>query len=156
MQAERGATVELAYRLLDESGEEVERAERDAPASFVLGAEELPPGVETALVGARAGDRLTLELEAPDAFGELDLEAIFAVPRKELPSDAQPRVGDWIPVHAEAEVDDELAQDELEAEDYELCVTEVRADTVFLSANHPLAGQRVSYDIEVVAVRAAT
>ena len=147
MQAERGATVELAYRLLDESGEEVERAERDAPASFVLGAEELPPGVETALVGARAGDRLTLELEAQDAF---------AGPRKELPSDAQPRVGDWIPVHAEAEVDDELAQDELEAEDYELCVTEVRADTVFLSANHPLAGQRVSYDIEVVAVRAAT
>lgn len=154
MKAELGCAVELAYRLYDEQGHEVERAEPAEAAQFVLGREELPPGLEKALLGAEAGAQLKLELTPEEAFGELDLEAIFAVPRRELPADSEPRVGDWIPVHVEADEDDELAEEELAAQDYELCVTEVRPDTVFLSANHPLAGQHVRYEVELLRVRA--
>ena len=82
-------------------------------------------------------------------FGPVDPELIIGVPRDELGEDTEINKGYILPVQVtdeEGEVNGEV----------DMIVVEIRADTVFLDANHPLAGQNVTFSAEVLEVRMAT
>jgi FKBP-type peptidyl-prolyl cis-trans isomerase SlyD len=135
-----GVWTRLRYRVLDAEGELVEGAGGEVGLVFGYGA--LLPALEAGLDGLGVGARRTLELPARDAYGERKPELEVEFSREEFPPELTP--GDRF---------------ELEREDGSEVVARVLAvseDAVILDLNHPLAGQRVRYEIEVLEARAAT
>lgn len=110
------------------------------PMTFVLGEEILFPQIDAAIVGMTPGEKKTVQIAAADAFGEYDKEKIFTVPRSELPEDLIPEVGD------------ELSLSNEDDEELEVVVLEATEDQVTFDANHPLAGEDVTFEIELVSI----
>lgn len=127
------------YHLTDINGATLDKSDSGEPLAFMTGAGQIIPGLETALVGMAVGDKKRVEVAAGDAYGEKDLEKIVTVKRQQLP-EGNIKPGDMFRGH-EGEV---------------VTVTAVNGDTVVLDANHPLAGQRLIFDVEIANVREAT
>lgn len=142
MQAGPDALVTVTYRLFDEAGELVD--ELAEPLGFVMGCAQVLPALERGLTGARAGERRTIEAAPEEAFGERDEEAVLEVDRQDFPGGDVARVGDEIMATRPDGV--EVAHE----------VVEVTDEAVLVDLNHPLAGQRVRFEVTVVEVRPAT
>lgn len=111
------------------------------PMTFVLGEEILFPQIDAAIVGMSPGERKSVQISAADAFGEYDKDKIFTVPRSELPEDLIPEVGD------------ELSLSNEDDEELDVVVLEMTDDQVTFDANHPLAGEDVTFEIELVSIQ---
>ena len=147
---QNGSRVELGYRLTDGEGGLVESSDDTGPMEFEIGAEEIFPALEAALLGLVEGDERTVVLEPEEAFGEIDLEAVISVPLEALPEGVLPRVGDLLPILLEPEEGD---AEGAEPEEVEAVVREVNDDGIVLDTNHPLAGHRLTFDLKVLRVR---
>lgn len=151
MNIAENSIVELEYELLDEEGELVETSADEGPIEVAMGADEIVPGLEKALLGRAAGEDLEVRLDSGEAFGDYDPGMVLALPRQDLPPDAELVPGDWIT--AEVELDGDEGS-ELEEGELEMRVIEIRPDSVFVDGNHPLAGQAVTYRVRILSVRA--
>ncbi len=109
------------------------------PLEFVMGKGSLIPGFERALLGREKGDRVTVTVPAAEAYGEHLPDLIMEIPRSEVPDHITPRTGMAL----------QLGTD---AGELDVTVVGVTADCVVLDANHPLAGEDLTFDIEVVDV----
>lgn len=107
------------------------------PMELVIGEGDFFEQVESALIGMAPGDKKTITIPVEDAFGEYDEERVFTVPRADLPDTLVPEVGQELVLTGE---DDESL---------EVVVIEVSDDSVTFDANHPLAGEEVTYEIEL-------
>jgi FKBP-type peptidyl-prolyl cis-trans isomerase SlyD len=143
MQATRGAVVSLSYTLTDDEGTVIDSSDDCAPLIYLHGYENIIAGLENALEGVTAGYKSQVVVEAADAYGEVDEEAIFEVPREQFPED--------MPV-----VPGMTVAGETPSGDVPLVVVEVNDTGVVVDANHPLAGMRLHFDVEVVDVRPAS
>jgi peptidylprolyl isomerase len=110
------------------------------PMTFVLGEEILFPQIDAAIVGMTPGEKKTVKIAAADAFGEYDKEKIFTVPRSDLPEDLVPEVGG------------ELSLSNEDDEELDVVVLEIAEDQVTFDANHPLAGEDVTFEIELISI----
>jgi peptidylprolyl isomerase len=110
------------------------------PRELVIGQGEFLPIIEDALVGMSPGEKKKVIIPADDAFGEYDEERVFSIPRTDLPEDLSPEVGDEIVLVNED--NEELA----------VVVVEVADDEITFDANHPLAGEDVTFEIELVEI----
>ncbi len=110
------------------------------PMELEVGAEEFFPQIEEALIGMSPGDKKTLTILAADAFGAYNVEMISTVPRSQFPVGITPMIGD----------DLELVNDD----DESMIVTVIELDDVevTLDANHPLAGENLTFEVELVEV----
>jgi peptidylprolyl isomerase len=111
------------------------------PMTLALGEETLFPQIEAAIVGMTPGEKKTVKIAAADAFGEYDKEKVFTVPRSDLPEDLVPEVGD------------ELSLSNEDDEELDVVVLETTDDQVTFDANHPLAGEDVTFEIELVSIQ---
>jgi len=146
MKIDRGCRIVLKYELYDRDGELLESSEEGEPMEYVQGADEVAPAIEAALAGKQAGDRVRVTLPPAEAFGEIDPGLVLAVPRSEIPAEVPLSVGDWLPVELED------APEDLSGEEVEFRIVEVGEDEVVLDANHPLAGETVTFALEVLSV----
>ncbi len=110
------------------------------PIEFVIGDEEIIAGLNEAVIGMSPGERKTVAVEAERAYGPRDDEMVMVIDRGEMPEDLQPEVGDT------------LALTDEEGDEFPVTVTEVTAATVTIDANHPLAGEDISLDLELLAI----
>jgi peptidylprolyl isomerase len=110
------------------------------PMELTVGAEDFFPQIEDALIGMSPGDKKTLTILAVDAFGKYDAEMISTVPRNQFPEELNPMIGD----------DLELVSDDGEG----MVVTVIELDDVevTLDANHPLAGEDLTFEVELVEI----
>jgi len=136
--------VTLSYVLFDEDGEAVDRATTTEPLSYVHGYAQILPGLERALEGMRAGDKREITVQAEDAFGEHDDEGVFEVDKADFPDSEHVTPGD------------EFVAQGPDGESISMRVVEVLPDAFVVDTNHPLAGQKVRFEIEVSDVRAAS
>jgi FKBP-type peptidyl-prolyl cis-trans isomerase SlyD len=132
--------VTLRYRVLDGDGEPVE--EQVQEVSLLFGCGQMLAAVEQGLAGSVVGARLNLKVPSRDAFGPRDPSAVVEIDRDEFPSDVA--AGDRF--EAEREDGNVLV----------LQILEVAEDHVVMDTNHPLAGQDLTFELEVLAVRPAT
>lgn len=138
-----GTVVSLAYALFDAEGEKIEESEQGAPVDLLIGYGEVAPELERQLEGLSAGARRELQLDAEEAFGPRDPEALIHVDRADLPSDVA--------------LGDELVADRTDGGGVvTLKVVEMDEERVVLDTNPPLAGQRVRLVVRVENVRPAT
>lgn len=138
-----GVVVSLTY-ILQIDGKEIERAESDDPLEYLHGTGSIVPGLETLLEGKRIGDKLHTTLPPEQAYGEYDADDVEEIERGTLSSDIDLEKG------LEVEVEDE------EGNWYVATITNLTDDTITLDFNPPLAGQTLTYDVTVLALREAT
>jgi FKBP-type peptidyl-prolyl cis-trans isomerase SlpA len=135
----------LHYRLAGPDGDAVIDTFGDQPATLSLGTGELAPAVEARLVGLEEGARASFELHAGEAFGQRNPQLVQRVKRSLLDelgdADAQYSVGDVVRFPTP---DGQGG--------YAGVVREIGADWLLFDFNHPLAGQRVRFDVHVIGV----
>lgn len=110
------------------------------PMELVLGGGEFFNQVEEALVGMAAGDTTDIVINAVDAFGEYDEERVFVVEKTEFPESINPEPGQNL----------ELIDEEGDA--IVVMVLDVDEVNVTLDANHPLAGENLAFDLELLEI----
>ncbi|NVN90851.1 MAG: peptidylprolyl isomerase [Desulfuromonadales bacterium] len=110
------------------------------PMEITIGSKEFFPEIEQALIGMAVGEKKSVLIPSADAFGEYDPEKVFSAKRSEIPEDLQPEVGDAFT----------LANDN--DEEIDVTVVEVSADSVTFDSNHPLAGEDLKFDIELIEI----
>ena len=142
MQIENDRVVTINYTLTDTAGTVLDQSQ-DASFSYLHGAQNIIPGLEDALHGKQAEDRLQVTIEPERAYGERDDGRVQAVPREMFPQDVDIEVG--MNFHAQSP----------EGAPMTVTVTEVSDATVTVDANHPLAGETLNFDVEVISVREA-
>jgi len=145
MKIAKDTVVSLSYELIDLSGGEVLEKSND-PISYVHGGYDgIFPTVEEALHGKNVGDKVSVKMEADDAFGEYDHDLVRVESRDLFPKDIE--VG--MQLEGGAEGDDD--------EDYMLfTIVEITDKEVTVDGNHPLAGKTLNFNATVTGVRAAT
>lgn len=138
----KDTAVRFNYVLKDENGTVIDQSQGE-PLAYLHGHNNIIPGLEKELEGKSAGDSLTAVIEPADAYGEYQEQAVQQVPRSNFQGveDIQPGM---------------QFQSEAEGQVMLVTVTDVNDDTVTVDANHPLAGKKLSFDVEIVEVRAAT
>jgi FKBP-type peptidyl-prolyl cis-trans isomerase SlyD len=136
--------VTLSYVLFDERGEAVDRTSEENPLTYVHGYAQIVPGLERGLAGLRAGERRSIVVEPDEAFGQRDDGGVFQVDKEDFPNSGDVAPGDEF-----------LAQGP-DGEAMTMRVLEVQPDAFVVDTNHPLAGQRVRFEVEVSGVRQAS
>ncbi len=135
--------VGIHYILRNESGEVLDRSAEGAPLTYLHGHGNLVPGLERELAGKLAGEKLEVTVQPADGYGEYDAQLVQRVPRRALKGIATLRVGMRL-------------QTQTGHGARAVTVTQIVGDLVTLDANHPLAGQKLHFEVEVESVRAAT
>tara|TARA_R110000824_G_scaffold390760_24_gene588129 strand:- start:8447 stop:8872 length:426 start_codon:yes stop_codon:yes gene_type:complete len=138
--AANGDTVQVHYTGTLGDGTVFDSSEGRTPIGFTVGSGQVIPGFDSAVTGMNVGEKKTFTIPCADAYGEHDPRMIQDVPRSEMPADMELEIG--MRLSASGPDGRELA----------LVVTELNDETVRLDANHPLAGQDLTFAIELVQV----
>ena len=138
------AVVSIDYTLRNDEGEVLDSSEGAHPLAYLHGAANIIPGLEQALDGKAAGDQVEVSLEPEDAYGEYSLELVANLQRSMFQGVDELEVG--MQFHASAP----------DGGMQVVTIRDVDGDQVTVDGNHPLAGQRLHFQVKVVDVRAAT
>jgi peptidylprolyl isomerase len=110
------------------------------PLEFVLGKEQVIKGFENAVVGMAVGEHRSVEIPSVDAYGLYRDELIAEIDRASLPQDVEPEIGVQLQVASE------------NGECVIMRIIGINEKNVTLDANHPLAGQILTFNIELVEI----
>jgi FKBP-type peptidyl-prolyl cis-trans isomerase 2 len=138
-QITNGSSVSVNYtgRLEDGTIFDTSLHEGRTPLTATLGQGQLIPGFENGLMGMAVGEKKTIEIEPTQAYGEVNEGMIQEVPLNQVPEGA--KVGDML-------------QGQNEYGQFQVSVKEVKENSVILDMNHPLAGKKLIFDLEVVSI----
>lgn len=135
-----GDNVKVHYRGTLSDGTEFDSSHGREPLEFTLGQGMLIPGFEKAVIGLEKGGKVTVTLDPEEAYGPHDPEQVIPIEREQFPEEMELEPGMVIQLQApDGSVIDAV-------------ITEVKEKEVMLDANHPLAGQALTFEIEVVEV----
>ena len=136
--------VAFDYKLTLDSGEEVDRSPDNEPLGFIIGSGQIIPGLEKGMMGMTIGDRSKISVEPEDAYGQVNPEMIGDVPRNHFPSEMELKPGMMFQSQGPNGI---LSSHIKEIKD---------GNTVVIDLNHPLAGKKLHFDINIVEVRELT
>jgi len=137
---ESGSSVTIEYTLKMDDGTTVDSNVGGNPLTFTQGTGEILPALEEALLGAKVGDQKEINLTAEQGYGTVNPEAFQEVPLEKLPEDAR-TVGTMLMASAP------------DGQEVPVRVHEVKEETIILNFNHPLAGQALNFDIEILDIQ---
>jgi FKBP-type peptidyl-prolyl cis-trans isomerase SlyD len=140
---ENRKVVAFHYTLTNDRGEELESSRERQPMSYLHGAHNILPGLEKALAGKSAGDRLQVTLPPAEAYGERDPSRLQRIPAKHFTNPRAIRPGEQITL--------KTRQGQVPA-----TVVKVGRFNIDIDSNHPLAGQTLTFDLEITDVREAS
>ncbi len=136
------SVVNFNYTLTNAAGDVLDKSQGE-PLVYLHGAHNIVPGLENAMFGKQVGEKFKVTVEPEEAYGEYQAEMVQEVPRNMFQGVDDIQVG----MQFQAQADEGVQV---------VTVKEVTAEHVIVDANHPLAGQALTFDVEVVAIRAAT
>lgn len=135
--------VSFHYSLRDEAGEDLESSRGGEPSAFLYGANNIIPGLEAAMQGKASGDTFSATVEPDQAYGLRKPELSQRVPMKHLVFKGKLRPGSVVQLNTSDGI-------------RPVTVTKAGRHTADIDTNHPLAGQTLTFDIEIVDVRPAS
>ena len=144
MTIENQKVVTVHYHLTNAAGQVIESSRGRDPLTYLHGAGTLLASLERALTGLDVGATTTVELAPAEAYGEHDATKMETLPRSAFAQVPHLAVG----MHLEGQ--------DAHGQTFTVRVLEIREDTVVIDANHPLAGETLTFAIEVLAIRQAT
>ena len=138
--AQNGDTVRVHYTGRLESGNVFDSSAGGEPLEFQVGAGQVIPGFDEGVRGMAVGDKKTVEIEADDAYGQRVEQLVSSISREGINlGDTQPEAGMNLIMHV------------ADGQEIPVQITEVTDTHVTLDANHPLAGEKLIFEVERVA-----
>ena len=135
--------VSIDYTLTGDQGNVIDSSQGKQPLAYLHGAGNIIPGLENALEGKNQGDQVKVSIAPDQAYGPKDDRLIQQVPRTAFQGVDQVQAG--MQFQANTQQGPRL-----------ITVVDVQGDQVTIDANHPLAGQTLHFDVNVVGIREAT
>ena len=135
-----GNAVKVHYTGKFEDGTVFDSSKEGEPLDVTIGSGKVIPGFENGIIGMKNGENKTITLPTEEAYGPVRDDLIIDVKKAEIPENIKPEVGL------------SLQMKQPNGDVVNLVVTDVAEETVTLDANHPLAGQILIFDIEVVEI----
>jgi peptidylprolyl isomerase len=137
-QAKSGDTVKIHYTGTLDDGTQFDSSDGRDPLQFTIGTGQVIPGFDKAVEGMAVGESKTVNIPAEDAYGPRQEQMVQDVPRTALPDNLDPVEG--MALQAKGQ----------DGQVINLTVTSVADDSITVDGNHPLAGQALNFDIELV------
>lgn len=138
--AKLGDNVRVHYTGKLDDGSVFDSSEGRDPLTFTVGSGQVISGFETAVSGMEIGERKEVRIPADEAYGERREDLVLEVEREQIPDEI------------EVEVGTQLALQQPSGQAVPVTVTALDTDKVTLDANHPLAGQALTFELELVAI----
>ena len=136
----KGDYVQVHYKGTLENGEVFDNSREGNPLEVKVGEGQLIKGFEDALMGMDENEKKSFTLEPEKAYGQRDetLERAFA--RSQIPNEMEPQVGDTVALQTPT------------GQQVPVKIKNVDDERVVVDLNHPLAGETLNFDIEVVGI----
>ena len=140
VQAKKGDKVKVHYTGKLEDGSVFDSSGGDSPLEFTLGQGQVIPGFDQGVLGMEPGESKVLNIPVDQAYGPHNPDAVFEIDRSELPPD--------IPL----EVGLRMQGNQPGGRVAEITIVEFDDAKVKMDSNHPLAGQALTFDIQLVEI----
>ena len=137
---ENGAYVSVAYTGTLQNGEVFDTSRDRKPLEVHMGAGSMIPGFEAALLGMALNEKKTFTLEAEKAYGLRDEKLMREVPRNAVPDELVPEVGRLVALQTP------------QGQQIPAKITKIDEQNIMLDLNHPLAGEALTFEVEVVGI----
>lgn len=134
-------TVQVHYTGKLTNGQIFDSSVDKQPLEFQLGQGQIIPGFEQGLIDMTVSEKKTVTIPEAEAYGAVRKELFQEVAKSDLPSEIDPKVGMGL-----------MAKNP-DGTERQLRVAEVRNDSIVIDANHPLAGQDLVFDLELVDIK---
>lgn len=137
--AKAGDTVRVHYTGTLDDGQVFDSSQGQEPLEFTLGEGQVIAGFDDAVTGMAVGDEKTVTIPVDEAYGEHRQELVMRLPREQLPPDLHPEVGQQLHMSNGEDI-------------VTVTVREVADAHIVLDANHPLAGQDLTFALTLVEI----
>lgn len=139
-QSKKGDTIKVHYKGTLDDGEVFDSSDGNDPLEVKLGSGAVIPGFDAALTGMEVGEKKTVTIPYPDAYGPHNAEMVMQVPVDQIPENMSPEIGDKMEVGGAA------------GEVMTVIVLDITEEFIILDANPPLAGQNLTFALELIAI----
>ena len=143
-QVKKGDKIKVHYHGKLTSGETFDSSAGREPLEFEVGSGMVIKGFDDGVTGMTVGEKKTVNIPFNEAYGAKNPEMIIEMPKDRFPKDMEIEVG--MP----------LGMSDQEGQQFEVTVAEIKDEVVMLDANHPLAGQDLIFDLELVDITGAS
>lgn len=143
-QVKKGDKVKVHYHGKLTSGTTFDSSEGREPLEFEVGGGMVIPGFDNGVTGMTVGEKKTIHIPADEAYGPKQEEMIMEFPKDRFPADMVPEIGM------------QLNMSNGSGQNFPVIIAEVKDEVVVLDANHPLAGEDLIFDLELVAIEGAS
>jgi len=139
-QAKSGDTVKIHYIGRLDDGYVFDTSANRNPLKLKIGEKRIIKAFEQAIIGMEQGESKTVKIQAEEAFGQYREKLVQTVGRSVFPADLEPKVGQ------------RLTATSVDGRSVAVTVTDVSESSVTIDANHPLAGEDLTFDIELIEI----
>jgi len=139
-QPRNGDTVKVHYTGTLEDGRVFDTSREREPLEFTLGSGQIISGFEEGVLDMKVGETRKIQVPPDSAYGQRREDLVFEVPKGEFPENVEPEVGMQFQVKQE------------NGSNFGVVVTDVEEESVTLDANHPLAGQTLNFQVELLEI----
>ena len=140
LKAQEGDTVTIICRGTSHNTSQAELSDEDETASFVLGDHEVLTGLERAITGMTVGERKFVTIHTEEAFGIRRSHLVEEVSLDVLPTDLDLSEGNHLEIEA------------ADGTHYRMTIIQRGPESVVMDANHPLAGETLTFQVELLAL----
>jgi FKBP-type peptidyl-prolyl cis-trans isomerase SlyD len=139
-----GKVVDLSYSLKNSEGEILDQADSQDPFTYLHGSQQIVPGLESALEGLKVGDKKQVVVSPEQGYGVHNPKLEMVVNKAQFPKGVELEEGMQFEASSQS------------GEEVVFTVESIEGDRVHVDGNHPLAGETLHFDVEVLKVRDAT
>ena len=139
-QVKSGDKIKVHYHGRLVNGETFDKSEGREPLEFEVGSGMVIKGFDDGVTGMAVGDKKTINIPFLEAYGPRNPDMIIDMPRDRFPKDMELEVG--MP----------LAMSDDQGQQFQVAIAEIKEESVVLDANHPLAGEDLIFDLELVEI----
>lgn len=138
--AKEGDTVKIHYTGKLQDGSIFDSSKDGEPLELTLGAGKVIPGFEKEIIGMSLDDSKTFDIAAEEAYGAYREELVVEIDKERVPEDLNLEIGR------------QLTLRQADGQTFRVTVTDVSEETVTLDANHPLAGENLTFEVQLVEI----
>lgn len=135
-----GDKIKVHYHGKLTSGETFDSSEGREPLEFEVGSGMVIKGFDDGVTGMQVGEKKTINVPVDKAYGPRNPKMVIEMPKERFPKDIEIEVG--LP----------LGMSDQNGQQFQVTVVEIKDDAVMLDANHPLAGEELIFDLELVEI----
>jgi len=140
-QVKENDTVKVHYTGKLSNGQVFDSSLQREPLEVTLGQGALIPGFEKGIIDMKLNEKKTINIPVAEAYGEVQKELLYEVKKEQLPADMAPEVGMGLASKGE------------DGREVQFRIAEVNDDHIIADANHPLAGQDLTFELELVEIK---